>query len=225
MSGQLKKYVQFKGVLHCDSGLRIGGSKEGMEIGGSDSPIIRHPIKGLPYVPGSSLKGKIRSLLELKYTGDNRNCGNNVRSDGKPCGCGQCLVCTIFGSHNTRTTNDISRVIFRDAQLTEQSLDVLEKARAESGVFYSEEKTEIMMNRKTGAAYGGGLRTMERVPEGTEFALEISLRVFDGDDEKKHLDFIKEGLSLLQKDTLGGSGSRGYGKVSIRELKIEDQAV
>ena len=87
----LKDIVELRGTLKVlGSGLRIGGSKDNPEIGETDSPIIRHPITRLPYVPGSSVKGKIRSLLESKY------CQETQRS-GKPCGCGCCLGCQLFG--------------------------------------------------------------------------------------------------------------------------------
>jgi len=82
---------EFEGVLKVlGSGLRIGGSKEMVGIGETDNPIIRHPITRVPYVPGSSVKGKIRSLLELKYSSD-------TQRTGLPCKCGDCLVCQLFG--------------------------------------------------------------------------------------------------------------------------------
>jgi len=189
-----------------------------MEIGGTDNPILRHPINNFPYVPGSSLKGKIRSLLEQKH------CAEQVMRDGKPCSCGNCDVCRIFGCANSRNTRSTTRVIFRDCLLTEESRRILENAREELGVPYSESKTEVLIDRKTGLSYGRiGPRTQERIPEGTQFGLEIVLRRFEGDDVEKDTKFIQEGLALLQNDTLGGSGSRGYGKVSITDLKIEDR--
>ena len=91
----LNKHVPITAVLRCKTGTRIGGSKEELEIGGMENPIIRDPVDDLPYVPGSSLKGKMRSLLEYKY--------NKVGADGSPCGCGlpldKCPVCTLFGPH------------------------------------------------------------------------------------------------------------------------------
>src|SRR3990172_325772 len=90
---KLDKHVCVSGTLTCKTGTRIGGSKEDIEIGGVDSPIIRDPVTRLPYVPGSSLKGKLRSLLEYKH--------GKIGPDGRPCGCAleTCLVCRIFGPH------------------------------------------------------------------------------------------------------------------------------
>jgi len=208
------KYWKYQAALVAKSGLRIGGSQEEMEIGGIDNPIIRDPVSKLPYIPGSSLKGKLRSLLERK-TG-------KISAEGQPCGCGQpdCLVCKVFGPHrNTRHGLGPTRIIVRDAPLSEASKKVLEE-QVQKGERYAEAKKENWIDRKTGAAGQGGLRTQERLPAGARFDLEISLRIFDEDgDGKKLIDFVKIGLNLLQSDTLGGSGSRGYGWVTIEDPK------
>ena len=84
-----------------------------------------------------------------------------------------------------------------------------------------EVKSENIIDRRTGvAAQRGGPRTQERVPRGAKFNLNLSLRVFKGDDEKKFVDWITESLELLQKETLGGSGTRGYGWVKIDNLTV-----
>jgi CRISPR-associated protein Csm3 len=99
----------------------------------------------------------------------------------------------------------------------------------EEGLEYTEIKTENIIDRRTGVAARGGLRTMERIPAGTKFNLQISLRVFQGDDEinfpggKTLKDFVSESLDMVQQDYLGGSGTRGYGWVKIENLKIEEQ--
>lgn len=206
-----------RGIIHCESGLRIGGSKDDIEIGGMDNPIIRHPVTGLPYVPGSSLKGKMRSSLELKHSPD-------TQRTGEPCKCGreECQVCRIFGAHrNFRHNLGPTRILVRDALLTESSKNMLEEARTEKGINFSEVKTENWIDRKTGRAGQGGLRTQERVPAGTEFDFEIVVRVFENDDQDKIISFIKEGLSLVQKEYLGSSGSRGYGKVKFIDTCID----
>jgi len=214
---KIKRYVPITGVLVCKTGLRIGGSREELEIGGMDNPIIRDPVDGLPYIPGSSLKGKLRSILEYKY--------GRVGNQGNPCGCAQpldtCPVCTIFGPH-MRPAHDLgpSRLIVRDAVLTQQSLDELSKLNREEGLQYVEVKTENIIDRRTGGARQGGLRTQERVPKGTSFDLNMSLRVFESDDEAKMVSHVREALELLGSDYLGGSGTRGYGWVEIRDLVV-----
>ena len=216
---KLKKYVSMTGVLACKTGIRIGGSKEELEIGGMDNPVLRDPVDKLPYIPGSSLKGKLRSILEYRY--------GKVSGQGNPCNCAQplrvCPVCTIFGPH-MRPTHELgpSRLIVRDALLSKESLDKLTKLSKEEGLQYAEMKTENIVDRRTGVARQGGLRTLERVPKGTAFNLNMCVRIFESDDEAKMVGYIREALDLLGKDYLGGSGTRGYGWVEIRDLKITD---
>jgi CRISPR-associated protein Csm3 len=209
MALKLLKYVPIQGTLTCKTGLRIGGSKEDMEIGGMDNPIIRHPLTKVPYIPGSSLKGKLRSLLEYK-TG-------KISSNGEPCGCAQedCLVCRVFGPHK-RAEHRLgpTRIIVRDAPMTPEWIERLETLR-EEGLLYAEVKSENWIDRRTGVAGRGGLRTQERVPAGAQFELNISVRIFEEDNEKEILGFIEEGLKMLPHDTLGGSGTRGYGWVEV----------
>ncbi len=212
------KYAILNGLLVCKTGLRIGGSKEELEIGGMDNPIIRDPVDKLPYIPGSSLKGKLRSILEYKY--------NRVGPNGNPCGCGQplstCPVCTIFGPHmNPAHKLGPPRLIVRDAILSKQSYEQLHKLSIEEGLQYAEVKTENIIDRRTGIARQGGLRTQERIPKGASFDLNMSLRIFDGDDEKGMCAYISEALNLLQKDYLGGSGTRGYGWVEVLHLCVD----
>lgn len=196
---------EFRGVLKVlGSGLRIGGSKEIVGIGETDNPIIRHPITHLPYVPGSSVKGKIRSLLESKYSSD-------TQKTGLPCKCGTCLVCQLFGCGDAESIQSPSRLVFRDAQPTARTRQSWEEAGVDS-----ELKTEVLIDRNKGLAYGRiGPRTMERVPAGSDFDFSFSLRLFEGDNEAKYYEFLAEGFELLSKHYLGGSGSRGYGEVLI----------
>lgn len=107
-----------------------------------------------------------------------------------------------------------SRLIVRDCPLSRESLDKLSKLE-EEGLQYSEVKMENIIDRRTGTARIGGLRTMERVPRGAQFDLNMSLRIFDGDDRDKMVGYVEEALDLLQKDYLGGSGTRGYGWVNV----------
>ncbi|MBI5194802.1 MAG: type III-A CRISPR-associated RAMP protein Csm3 [Nitrospirae bacterium] len=215
---KLRKFVSITGTIHCESGLRIGGTKEGIiEPGGSENTILRHPITSLPYIPGSSLKGKMRSLLETDASS-----GANI-DNGRPCGCGTCLVCKVFGSHGM-AHKEITRILVRDCVITDKSETVLRTAQEEKGVNFAEIKSENIIDRKSGIAAKGGLRTQERVPSGTEFSMNITLKLFDGDNEGQIVDFVRKGLDLIQKDYLGSSGSRGYGKIKIENLEVNDLA-
>lgn len=223
----LNKIIQIQGEIMCETGLRIGGSKDTIEIGGLDNPIIRHPINDLPYIPGSSLKGKMRSLLESVYGRRRRDHRQRRRVNdkgGEPCGCGQCMVCRIFGAHkNTRHALGPTRLLVRDAKLTDDSKAMLEKAQREKGLFFSEVKTENTIDRKSGTAYIP--RPYERVPEGTQFQLDLLLKIYDTDDKEESIAFVKQGLTLLENDYLGSSGSRGYGKISFNNLKFVERNV
>ncbi len=212
---ELKRYCSLKANLICKTGLKVGGTEASMSIGGAENPVIKD-ARGIPFIPGSSLKGKLRSLLEYKY--------KRVNENGDPCGCGRpdCPVCLMFGPHrNTRHDLGPTRIIVRDAYLSEKSQKDWDNARKE-GTEFTETKTETMINRRTGIAAGGSLRTQERVPAGTEFALNINLRIFDDDDANAMKKRVEEALSYLQQDTLGGSGTRGYGWVEVKDLKWID---
>jgi CRISPR-associated protein Csm3 len=207
MPWKLLKYITITGVLNCKSGLRVGGSKDEIGIGDMDNPIIRHPLTKYPYIPGSSLKGKLRSLCEYRE--------GLVPPDGQPHGCEKegCLVCRVFGPHKkARHPHGPTRLIVRDALLTAASAEQLVAAQAQ-GLNFAEVKSENWINRNTGTA--GDPRTQERVPEGTQFDLAMSVRIFEEDDEQKICDFIKQALEWLPHDTLGGSGTRGYGWVEL----------
>jgi CRISPR-associated protein Csm3 len=197
---KLDEYIEVCGIIHCETGLHIGGTKDAQGIGETDNPIIRHPITRLPYIPGSSLKGKTRCLLEVKK-------GRGER--GRPCDCGTCTICNLYGSfHNKIPT----RLIFRDAPLTPEWEEKLQEALPG---FFAETKTEIAMDREKGSTMGGSLREQERVPAGTEFDFNLVIRFFEGDDRKEFYTYLAEAFEMLEKDYLGGSGTRGYGKVKI----------
>jgi len=219
MSLKLKKYIEFRGTLVCKTGLRIGGSKDDIEIGGLDNPIIRDPLSKLPYMPGSSLKGKLRSLLEYKE--------GKITPNGEPHGCKDegCLICTVFGPHRVSDREfGPSRIIVRDAMLTDESEQEL-KEKLESGSLYTEIKQEVSINRRTGTASRAGPRQMERVPAGSAFNLNIALRIFEEDDEEKLVNFVTSGLELVQQDYIGGAGTRGYGWIEIRGLNKNEYEV
>lgn len=212
---QLKKHLIITGTIKCETGLHIGGSVEEMEIGGVDLPVIKHPISKEPYIPGSSLKGKMRSELEKKY---------NKTNNGEPCKCGEvdCPVCKIFGPHkNTKHNLGPTRILVRDCSLSNKSREEYNRLMKEKGIDYIEKKTENIIDRMRGTA--SHPRTQERVPAGAEFDLEITLQMFSNDDEKRCKEIVREGLLLVQKSYLGGSGSRGYGKVRFLDMKIDGQ--
>jgi len=210
---KLTGYKVIKGIITCETGLHIGGTADKIEIGGIDNPIIRHPITNLPYIPGSSIKGKMRSLTEWKI--------GNFKDNGDVhewCNCNGCPICRIFGTTAGDARIGPSRLIVRDAHLTEESKDLLKKMQEDTGLAFVENKTENSINRLTAKA---NPRTQERVPAGTEFDFEMVYRIFNLQDNGGKTDdalysTVTEGIELIKLDALGGSGSRGYGKVEIK---------
>lgn len=212
---KLIKTKLFKGIIHCETGLHIGGSSDEIEIGAVDMTVIKHPVSGEPYIPGSSLKGKMRSSLERV---------KGVGNGGEPCGCGgqACMVCRIFGPHkNPRHQLGPTRIIVRDANLNKKSREEMLRLLKERGIMFFEKKTENIIDRSKGMALHP--RSMERVPMDTDFDLEIVLQVYDMDNETQMVNTVKEGLIWVEKTYLGKGGSRGSGKVTFKELTLDEQ--
>ena len=205
----LLDYYKVKGSIKCLTGLHIGGSSETIEIGGVDNPVIKHPLSKEPYIPGSSLKGKMRSLLELKL--------GKIDSSGKPHQCNdpKCPICRIFGSSaGEGSTCGPGRLIVHDAKRkqVEGQLDLTQ----------TEVKYENVIDRIRSTATP---RPMERVPADAVFSFQMDYRIFNVDDDtgeidKELFDFVLQGMQLVQMDTLGGSGSRGYGKVKFENVTV-----
>jgi CRISPR-associated protein Csm3 len=219
--------------LRAVTSLHIGGSDTGIEIGGVDKTVIRDKILNRPYVPGSSLKGKIRSLVE-KYHGkiQNQRIGQGyIHScdDGEEYG--NCQVCQVFGVPGERKFATPTRLVVRDTFLSKTSVEELEK-KARTDLPYTEVKTEVSIDRVTSAA---NPRQMERVPAGVVFGgvddldrpqpAEMVYTIYSGDDcdpikDIDRLEVIVEGLQLLEDDYLGGLGSRGSGKVKLENIHV-----
>lgn len=214
-----------KGKILVKTGLHIGSGNEKVEIGGMDNPIIRNPLTREPYIPGSSIKGKMRSLVEWKL-GKVLPGPDERRKVGTPCNCGKadCPICRVFGSANNSKSKDENaelrgptRLIVRDATLSKEFADDFKNGKA-----IVEEKNENAINRITAEAMP---RPIERVVPGVTFDFEIAYRVIDtGDngktDEENFESVVKTGLKLLQEDYLGGGGSRGNGQIEFTQMKL-----
>lgn len=221
---KLTNIKELTGIIRLRSGLHIGAGKDSVEIGGMDQPIIKDPVTQAPYIPGSSLKGKLRSLLETSVFMKNEGTRNAVMQDqGKPCNCGRkgCPACAIFGSHASPQKCDPdlgpTRLLMRDATLTPEFMEMFK-----SGRLPMEVKNENIINRVTGVAEHP--RPLERVPAGTCFTLNIAFRVYE-DDPDDLFDWVLKGLKLIQLDAIGGGGSRGNGQVVFEDLKLDGEPV
>jgi CRISPR-associated protein Csm3 len=216
---QLLGKVIIKSKIMVKTGIRIGGPTEGLKIGGIDNPVIRD-AKGKPYIPGSSLKGKLRSLLELKEGLPlDEEIGIHLcenLEDYK-----KCDVCKIFGVMDVTSNSDVvlTRLIVRDTYLDEES--ITEEMRDNLPFPWTEVKTEINIDRRTGTvSRKGGLRNPERVPAGAVFKdCEMIFNIYEEDD-KNLLVKLFQAMKLLEDDYLGGMGSRGYGKVEFQDIEI-----
>lgn len=195
---KLKKKIIYTGTIVLKTGLHIGGTNTALNIGGPDKFVVRNPITQLPYIPGSSLKGKMRSLIELAY-GETNN-GSVTKDPNTKAG-------KLFGLSSDIENGHPSRIIVRDGELKNP------EELSNTDLLYTESKTEVNINRITAKA---NPRTFERVPAGAKFNLEMVLNVFDGDDEEELKSTIKKAIELLEDDYLGGNGSRGYGQVKIK---------
>ncbi|MGB9497449.1 MAG: type III-A CRISPR-associated RAMP protein Csm3 [Dissulfuribacterales bacterium] len=212
---KLEKIETITGTIRVLTGLHIGGNKDNIEIGGMDQPIIKNPLNGEPYIPGSSIKGKMRSLIELGLFAGREQTMEYLKK-GEPCGCGEtdCVVCRIFGSSSSENRSDDlgpTRIIVRDAYLTEEF-----RKKFDLGELPMEEKYENTIHRIKGVAEHP--RPLERVPAGVEFKLNISFKVFDNDPEDL-IDYVFKGLRLIELDAIGGHSSRGCGQVEFCKPK------
>lgn len=207
MARLLEKII-FRGQIVLKTGLHIGGSNTAMNIGGPDNFVVRNPLTNLPYIPGSSLKGKLRSLCEL-YNGES--------PDGKPSSDPNSKAGMLFGTSADNNTGHASRLIVRDAELDTSN----EELFINTELPYTETKTEANIDRITSKA---NPRTFERVPAGAKFNYEMVLNVFEGDNKNALLDTLKQAKELLEDDYLGGNGSRGYGKIKFEGEKTEDKS-
>lgn len=223
---------KLQGKIILKSGLHIGSGNMEMHIGGTDSPVIKHPHTLDPYIPGSSLKGKVRSLLEMEsglmiYTnGDvvSSKILQNSEVQNDPDKKNKCVaILKIFGSSGADKEDETvfgpTRVSFSDCYLNEDW-----KATARENRWHlSEVKSENSIDRIKGTA--ANPRFIERVPEGTEFDFLITFKVLDDSDEALFTDYLLKGLRLLEMDALGGNGSRGYGRIKFASLLLNNEDI
>lgn len=218
---QLAGVLEIQGAILCRTGLHIGGNPEGYQGVRIDSPVVRDPMTGYPYVPGSSLKGKLRILVEWAYGQFGEERGAN-----QPCACNECHVCRVFGvgAKARSSRGDIrgpTRLVVYDAfpegfqGFGARPAVGTAAARLESlpsSIPFTEWKKENSLDRITSAA---SPRDVERIPAGSVFEVGMSYSIFEAADVDA-LGVLFMGMELVEKNYLGGSGSRGYGKVSFR---------
>lgn len=188
-------------IIDCSirvvTGLHIGGSDTFSFIGAVDSSVITDPYTQQPIIPGSSLKGKIRTLLSRVYA------ENRCAPDDDPEN-----ITRLFGSASPVRQ---SRLQFSDAKIT--NAKQLEK------IGFTEIKTENGINRVTSVA---NPRQIERVVSGAVFGERIVYNVENMDELAEDIETLAQGIKLLQLDYLGGHGSRGSGRVSFDTITLSE---
>jgi CRISPR-associated protein Csm3 len=217
MDYQFKAHIVIRGQLTCLTGLHIGGSEERYAIGGPDNPVIRDTASGLPFIPGSSLKGKMRSMLEWTL--------GKIEPDGSvhgsSCQDSACVICRLFGASTDRHRQEgqeigPTRLLIRDAFLAEDTVNRFQ----DGGLFLTETKAENRLNRITAEAEP---HYIERVPQGAQFDIEMIYGIYDlgdgGTGDVENLKQVYTAFELLEASVLGGGGSRGSGKVAIDNLQ------
>lgn len=191
--------IQIKGKIEVLTGMHIGGSSAFAAIGAVDSPVIKDVLSDCPMIPGSSLKGKMRTLLAKEY--------NESVADKPDQDCER--IKRVFGSAEKNYIKK-SRI-----QVSDMILSNADELRNKGLNSLTEVKFENTINRATAVA---NPRQIERVVRGSEFDLDILYEVDNMDDLYEDIELIAEAFKMLQFDYLGGSGSRGYGKVKFTNL-------
>ena len=235
----LHGHIVISGILSCRSGIFIGGAEDTLQIGGVDKSVIRNPLTGEPYIPGSSLKGKLRSITERVVTAPN----NQPLRANRPGGdreqkvwrheCNDfndaqnCQLCRIFGATGSVAANDNypGALLVRDSTLFNKD-DLLQ-----DGLPIIETKMENAIDRLTSAAHP---RTFERVPAGAQFAFELTYRIetlqptaknqnpaIDSQRVNADITNLLNAMDILEKDGLGGNISRGYGSIKFVVEKFQ----
>src|ERR1700720_3000353 len=219
-----------EGEMRCETGLHVGAGKGSLEIGGSDNPVVKDAF-GRPYVPGSSLRGKIRSLLEqtsglavpaeLVYLSKRKGQEVRIHQSDRP----DDEICLLFGRNpgrmdrvagealDTRLATP-ARLAIYDAPLDAQSITPQMRENLDDEI--TEVKSENAIDRITSQA---NPRTLERVPAGARFHVRMVLDILCEEDKALAARLI-EGLRLLEDDALGGGGSRGSGRVRFANLRL-----
>jgi CRISPR-associated protein Csm3 len=228
---QLVGKLILSGDLHCETGLHIGAGKGSLEIGGADNPVVKDAF-GLPYIPGSSLRGKVRSLLEnalglttpaeMIYLSKRRGQEVRIHQSDRP----DDEICLLFGRSpgrverveggeaNENRAATPARLTIYDAPLDPESITAQMRENLDDEI--TEVKSENAIDRITAQA---NPRTLERVPAGARFKVRLVLDVLCEEDKALAARVI-EGLRLLEDDALGGGGSRGSGRVRFSNLKL-----
>jgi len=222
------KIIKLRGTVELLSGLHIGGGDDTMKIGGIDNQVIKDINTREPYIPGSSLKGKMRSLLEWNIGVVNLK-RDDDKENGKPLSSKHIwkydkeekkfikdkFIDIAF--EKKELFNNVSTLLKlfgdKEGEFGITRVSIGDCSLIDNGLKFSEAKYENVIDRQNGTAQHP--RQIERVPAGVKFKYDIRVKILDSDNEDEFKKMIKKGLELIENDYLGGSGSRGYGRVKF----------
>lgn len=214
--------IFIEGEIKCVTGLHIGASQQ-VNVGPVDAAVVRDPITQEPYLPGSSLRGRLRALFERKMHGQDHqtykyeSMGQDVHLH--VCNEPDCPICRLFGAVAPADTQEqwnrpsplkIPDLPMKDAEAFNKKL--------RSPLLYTEWKAENALDRVTAHS---NPRDIERVPKGAKFELSLIYDVTNPANIKADLENLAGLLCLLEDDALGGHSSRGYGRVKVRLCQIQ----
>jgi CRISPR-associated protein Csm3 len=197
--------IEITGCLELKTGLHIGTSGDFSPIGAVDSIVIRDPVTKQPIIPGSSVKGKMRSLLAAVYSETNWL----PKVDDEPD-----KVTRLFGLGGKTIRR--SRLQFSDLFMNQDSANRL--VLADTDLYLTEIKFENFINRITSVA---NPRQLERVPAGSQFDFKLMYTVENNEEFLEDMTTLGQGLLLLQLDYLGQGGSRGNGRVAFSNIDMQ----
>ena len=200
--------IKITAKLKLETGLHIGAASDFAPIGAVDSPFIRDPLTKLPIIPGSSLKGKLRTLLAKSYTEDYTL--NSIENDKEE-------IQRLFGLGASKTSESrAARLQFFDLKMTDDSFRKF--SAMDLDTYIGEVKFENTIDRLTAVA---NPRQIERVPAGVEFDFQLVYNIENFAEVAADMEILADGLKLLTMDYLGGSGSRGYGRISFTNFALK----
>jgi len=238
--------IFIKGTIEAKTGLHIGGSKTSLDIGGVDLNVIKTP-KGEPFIPGSSLKGKLRSMLARAEGSETVNRSGTDNKAATVADQDFNYLNQLFGhsgdDKDGMAKGEITRVVVRDASLNTKAVEAMDFDLDDE---YTTVKWENTIDRRKGTAEHP--RQLERVPAGAQFDFEIVYDLYNDEDKtytasdkeishygtqakttrtvaSKHAWSLLVAMKLLQDDYLGGQGSRGYGKISFKDVKVSQKSI
>ncbi len=203
---QLLGKLVIQAILEVKTGLHIGGSSDYAPIGAVDSVFVRDPMTKQPVIPGSSVKGKMRTLLAKAR--DGKSILPEPSED-------EMVVRRLFGSSSDENVL-LSRLQFSDCFVTKAAEKKF--SAIDTDTYMGEVKFENVINRATGVA---NPRQIERVPRGMTFDFELVYNIENEEELAEDMKVLADGFRLLQLDYLGGHGSRGYGRVSFSDFYVE----